>query len=293
MKVYLAGNSYKDVWQYVPRRLMSYFEHGYQTPKNLPTSEALSMAGKDLFLDSGAFSAWVRKESIPVGKLIDYWHASKDLWLTVAALDVIGDEVATWANYELMRKEGVPCIPTFHYGEPWDVLRKMVDTVEYMAFGGLVGVPSAARKSWLNEAWRLTCDAKGFPRIKVHGFGVTTVDLMTTFPWHSVDSTSWVKRAAFGTVFFPLLDGTLVDVVFSAHSPEARKLDGRHYTSLNEAEKHAVDEALTALGTDAEACSCVGGGYLPRCVINAKTYQSFESKGVDRFTMQQPTFDLG
>lgn len=291
MKVYLAGNLPRiSLRQYLPRRLLTYYYHGYKVG-NKPTGEVLTMAaqGCDLFLDSGAFTAMTKQETIPLPAFIDYCVASAQHWQTIAALDIIGDDAASWDAYLAMRAAGVPAIATFHFGEPWAALEKMVNECDYIAFGGLVGVRSEHRQQWLDKAWSIAVKDDGTPRLKVHGFGVTTLHLMTMYPWYSVDSTSWVKSAMFGQAVFPMLDGSMQSVVFSERSPEARNLDGWHYHNLGGHQKEQVDASLAALGFDTKACIA---DHVTRCIVNAKTYQSFETKGVDRFTLHQPTFVL-
>ena len=50
------------------------------------------------------------------------------------------------------------------------------------------------------------CDEKGMPRVKVHGFGLTSLSLMLRFPWFSVDSTSWVVTGRMGSIYIPRYD---------------------------------------------------------------------------------------
>ena len=51
--------------------------------------------------------------------------------------------------------------------------------------------PSVGR--WLRECFERICDADGFPRVKVHGFRFTS--WMDTFPFFSVDSTTWCQSS--------------------------------------------------------------------------------------------------
>ncbi len=47
---------------------------------------------------------------------------------------------------------------------------------------------------------------KANPKIKVHGFAVTSFNLMMKYSWFSVDSTTWLKHAAYGNVMVPKYD---------------------------------------------------------------------------------------
>lgn len=143
---------------------------------------------RDWVMDSGAFSAHNSGTDI---KLQDYIDCCKrllaeDPQLTeVFALDVIGDWKASLHNTEEMWKQGVPAIPCFHCGEPWDVLKGMAKDYPKVALGGTVGMPSGKRDQWLNQ-----CFARIWPK-KVHGFGISGEKQILKYPFHSVDATNW------------------------------------------------------------------------------------------------------
>jgi hypothetical protein len=52
---------------------------------------------------------------------------------------------------------------------------------------------------------KYVCDEKGFPKVKFHGFAVTSQRLMKPFPWYSVDSASALLQAARSGVYVPLM----------------------------------------------------------------------------------------
>lgn len=145
----------------------------------------------DVFIDSGAFSADKNNAVIDID---DYCKFLLDTQvITYAGLDVIGNAEKTKTNMEYMTKEyGLKPIPTFHIGSTLDDLKQMVDNFPYIALGGLVW--TAGVRSHLNEVWHYIQTHN--PKIKVHGFGTTNIDLIKAYPWYSVDSSSykWCKR---------------------------------------------------------------------------------------------------
>jgi hypothetical protein len=293
MHVFLAGegSAMRWVWDaHVPRRLMTYYYHGHR--RSAPTDEVWAMAGKDMFLDSGAYSAYTKSERIDLASYIDFVKETRDLWRLVAALDVIGDHEATWRNYLAMRDAGLDnVLPTFHYGEPWSMLEEMLSVAPYMAFGGLVGASEGAQRAWLDDVWNRAVDPHTRrPRIGVHGFGMTTIGLMLRYPWASVDSTSWLMGSIYGGCVL-YVDGQLTRLKFSEKSPERYAIDGVHYDSLclvpDDPRKRAVDAALEALGTTAEECRV---NYRMRARVNAHTYQQFEGRAPTVFVPPQPRF---
>ena len=61
----------------------------------------------DLFLDSGAFSAWSSGTNISMDDYIDFIIENKQYITVYSNLDVIGDAEATWRNQSLMERKGL------------------------------------------------------------------------------------------------------------------------------------------------------------------------------------------
>jgi hypothetical protein len=148
----------------------------------------------DIFIDSGAFSAENSGKEINID---DYCQYIIDTGVkTYAGLDVIGKAKETRENNEYMIKEyGLNPIPTFHMGSNIRDLEKIAGgEYSYIALGGLVfsqGVMAHCDEVW---HWILTHN----PKLRVHGFGLTKIELMKRYPWYSVDSSSFKSCKRFG-----------------------------------------------------------------------------------------------
>ena len=139
-----------------------------------------------------------------------------------------------WQNYQKMVREvknGLEkVIPVYHRGESVKWLER------YLEFGspyigiGQVHVFGGKRhkKDWIGngDSHKLAMgtaedledgsfvgrlrnyivDSSGKRLLKLHGFGMTSFDLMKTIPWHSVDSISWLSQAAYGDICVPYKD---------------------------------------------------------------------------------------
>lgn len=305
MIVYLAGereinpNPELNAWRLARRRLFSYFYHGFKDG-NVPTHEmhAASTTMENLFLDSGAFTAFTKKETIPPELYAEFVQSSRSMWTVCSSLDVIGSgEEAAQASYDMfhhLRKLGADVIPVFHVREPDHWLeRYLAEGHEYLAIGGMVPETSGWLRERLDGLWGtvLTND-DGTARAKVHGFGLTTLSLMFRYPWHSVDSTSWLMTGVYGACVIPTTDrpSGIRRVFFSADSPQARKVDGWHYHSLtlvpDDPRRLAVDAVLARFGVTAEQCA---ESYIYRDLVNAAVFQEFEQFGRTTFRLQQAT----
>jgi hypothetical protein len=154
------------------------------------------MANFNVFIDSGAFSAMTRKTTINLDKYIEFVKHYKPV--VYAGLDVIGDAEATKKNIAYMEEHELHPIPTFHRGSKLKYLLEMLDNYDYIALGGIaiMGLSSKQRHMFLDRCWHQI--QKRNPDIKVHGFGCSGEAIMRQYPWHSVDSTSWLAPVVYG-----------------------------------------------------------------------------------------------
>lgn len=157
----------------------------------------------DLFLDSGAFSAFRKKEILDPLKYAEFVKTWKDEFFVYAGLDVIGDPFETYKNQMILEKQNLMPLPCFHFGEDIKWLKRYLKKYEYIAIGGLV---SHSRNwtqmlSFLDRVWDEIL--KISPEIKVHGFGVQDEELIKRFPWFSVDATSVHMQARYGGIRTP------------------------------------------------------------------------------------------
>lgn len=194
----------------------------------------------DLFLDSGAFSAFTQGITIELSDYIDFIKENKDHLEIYANLDVIGDAQATWKNQKKMERAGLSPMPCFHFGEDWKWLRRYVRNYDYVALGGIaVKKNYSILTKWLDECFDIICNEQGFPKIKTHGFGITSLRLIFRYPWFSCDSTSWVVTSRMGFIYVPKLRNGVWDysreplkVSVSNRSP-SKSDKGKHIENMS------------------------------------------------------------
>lgn len=243
-----------------------------------------------IFLDSGAFSAHSLGANITVPQYVEYIRRNRDGirrdeqcgCLMAAGLDAIGNAVQTWENQaEMEQALGEPPIPCYHYQEDERYCEHAVENYDYMALGGLVGVPQPKMEAWLDRIYdRYITDDQGRPRIRVHGFGITSLRIMTRYPWYSVDSSSWVQVAAFGNILIPELGVIAV----SKESPK-KKDEGGHYWSLTTAEQERVRQAVEGRGYEMDRV--IDSTYTRR-VFNIQAYREYvEQVATDTFKRER------
>jgi hypothetical protein len=173
-------------------------------------------------------------------------------------VDVIFHPELSWKVLKYMEKEhGLNPIPVIHHGTPLKWLHKHLDAgYEYIGFGGL-GRMVAWQKYhlWGDRAWKIICSGPNHkPTVKVHGFAMTSFELMLRYPWWSVDSASWAKVAAYGHIFVAYKrDGQFVydhkpyGIAVSNDSPKKKRI-GKHLLNAGKEWKRLVHEWLEYIG---------------------------------------------
>ena len=224
-----------------------------------------------VFLDSGAFSAFTLGVSIDLPTYCDYIKRNMDIWrvedgvVMASVLDGIGDPLQTYRNQLHMEALGAKPLPCFHAGEDERYLEHYVRNYEYITLGGMVGSSTKQLCIWLDRMWdKYLTDGSGRPRLKVHGFGITAVPIMERYPWWSVDSSSWIQSAAFGSIVTP--DHGPLSV--SEKSP-ARHDAGQHVGNLTPLEQDYVLQMLENNGFTYERLSTT---YESRAAYNLWAY---------------------
>lgn len=207
-----------------------------------------------LMLDSGAFSVWKSGDVIDLKWYIQYCgdHPEIDHYVN---LDVIPgtmkkkptrEEISQacnegWKNYERMvgtlRQSKV--IPVFHQGEDESWLyRYLKYGVKYIGVSPDNSESTSSRKLWLRKMSDLAC----WSGIKIHGFGLATQELMTAFPWYSVDSTTWLLHSTTWHILIPQKTGGQWDyrknAIVVRMSP--RSVSGLDFQSLTPTVKRLV-----------------------------------------------------
>ena len=182
------------------------------------------------FLDSGAFTLWTKAINYyeeNKGKIYckkwDYYD-TKEFWKYMddyaafikkyriaidlyANVDAIGNPGITWRNQKyLEEKHGLSPVPVVHYGTNISWLKKyMKGGYELIGLGGIVGSSmKLSCEDWIDDCFNLVCDRPSrLPKVKIHGFGVTSYKFLLRYPWWSVDSAAWDKIASFGGICIP------------------------------------------------------------------------------------------
>jgi len=283
MKLYLAGtytNGFSgnrqmyarlDDREKLARDSILYYLESYHYIKKQSYVDRIKADGSRVFLDSGAFSSYTKGIEVDIRGYCDYIKRNAEVIEVVdgimcaSVLDAVGDPLKTWQNQQVMEQMGVRPLPCFHYGEDERYLEWYLQHYEYITIGGMVPISTPQLRFWLDRIWeKYLVDGSGSPRVRVHGFGLTTMSLMKRYPWYSVDSSSWVQNAGVGNIMLK----DYGSIAMSVHSPRA-KMAGQHLNTLPAVHRQRIVEMLEADGWSVDRLTTE---YLARWAFNCNTF---------------------
>lgn len=238
-------------------------------------------SGRTVFMDSGAFSMFTQGIQIDPKEYGRYLLDNADIWHVASNLDdTTKTPEISYRNQKTLEDMGCKVQPVFHAREDPTWLKRYLDEgYDYIFLGGMVPESTGWLREWLDGLWEhYLTHPDGTPRVKVHGFGLTTLDLMFRYPWYSVDSTSWVMASRMGTIYVDLPHRD-VKVQISERSPKRQQLD-QHYDSLPVPMQEAIKARVEELGFNIELLRTMYGW---RDVFNVEYFNRIQHRRVDRF----------
>ncbi|MFA5355248.1 MAG: hypothetical protein WC302_00720 [Candidatus Paceibacterota bacterium] len=190
-------------------------------------------------------------------RYVEFVKANEKYLDVYVNLDIIHNAEETWKNQLELEAAGIHPLPVFHLGSDLKWLRMLLDKgYKYIAMGGLIPDPPSVICPALDKIWgEILTDKKGFPKVKVHGFGITSPKVLVRYPWFSVDSSSWLKIGVYGSILLPkksfgkfVYDSSPSQVFVSSRSGCRNEDSGRHYDSLSKFEQETVKDYILSLG---------------------------------------------
>lgn len=273
MRIYLAGyyNGKASAYE-IKDDQYKWFLESYHYINTSRHTAAIRRDKRTVFLDSGAFSAFTKGAQIRVEEYAAFIHKNKDIVHLAANLDDLHKrEQMTWDNQKALESLGLKIVPVFHTRENPSWLKKYMDAgYDYLALGGMVPESKAWLKNWLDDIWSsYLVDGKGRPRIKIHGFGLTTFDLMLRYPWYSVDSTSWVLAGRYGLIWYVDDQGKPVRLYISDQSPKRKDWDS-HFDTLSPIHRKKLTDQIEQRGFKTDELRSI---YWKRDLFNIATFK--------------------
>lgn len=187
--------------------------------KRVRVKDAASKNKVKLLLDSGAFGAWSRGEELSIKDYIRYCNENKRYIWAAVNLDKIPGKFGrrdnsqqeaivaakqSYKNQQMMKDGGVNAVPVFHQGDPISFLEQYLrDGERYIGLSCNKFMRIDEQQKWLDMVFNILTDRDGRPYVRTHGFALTAFPLITTYPWYTVDSTTWSLTPGYGQIIIP------------------------------------------------------------------------------------------
>ena len=236
MQIYLSSSADVDTEKWFIERGYSRLFSQFNDRKYI--AKYIELGGKDMLLDSGAFSAFNSNKTIDIDDYIEYANSITEYCRFIVNLDVIGgDPQESFDNFVYIRKrlkEPLKLMPVFHSGEDTEWLYKYINYKD--EFGGCsqIGLGAVARVVGAEKANFLDlCDdiLSKYPNIWVHAFGITQVRMLKRCPCiDSADSSAWILHAVYRYLMLPHMNECAF-VGRHDNSENRKSLDKEHFIS--------------------------------------------------------------
>ena len=207
MRYYFAGAEQNPFYKMLivsPARrfLMSYFYVLSQTP-----GKTLLMwdqdPTKEILIDSGGYSARVAFKNISLEgymKFLEFMFSGKFKGTVKRCMVLDGHNLKeTLENQKALEDAGYKPIPIYHWSEfasdDREIIQDWIKKYDYIATGGVAahGLKQKQKKQFYDYVFKHTRD-----KIKVHGLGMSSIKPCETYPFYSVDSSTWLQFEKFG-----------------------------------------------------------------------------------------------
>ncbi len=186
-----------------------------------------------------------------------------------ANIDVIGNAELSWRNQQWLEAKGIKPLPVIHFGTDPDLKwLKHYIALKYPVIGlggmAVTGQRRYGTRKWLQKCFEHICNNKQhLPCVKIHGFGLTDYRMMVRYPFFSTDSTTWIKRGAFGEILVPKYNSKTKSFVFNrqpyilgvSKKHRAYHSGGTHLLALPKEERKRVYKWLKEIEIDASLLS--------------------------------------
>lgn len=178
----------------------------------------------------------------------EYCLKNKHKWTFYVTLDFKKHQPTIFKMIKRFEKAGLHPTPVFHGDRTVDWLNKYHDR-GYKLIG--LGTLASARSRHSPKTYRYFLD-KVFDRaatlgMNLHGLAITSLSLMTQYPWWSVDSASWTKTASYGSILFPNIEKNTIE---NLHVSTRSSKSAHSYGKMSRKHQQQIAEHVATLGFD-------------------------------------------
>lgn len=243
-------------------------------------------------MDSGAFSfhRWAAqtrrrseisksKEEVDPEKLQltmykwyrDYCLRNKKKWDFFLTLDYKPHQPTIFAMQQRFIKDKLLPIPVYHGDSELDWLKKYKDLgCDLIAVGAI----STDIRGHSYKKYRFFFDRvfeyAAKHGLKLHGLAVTSLSLITAYPWYSVDSSTWVRSSIYGMITFPDREKNTIYNIHISEKNTTTKVAS--YNDMPAKQKSMVEATIKEFGFTLKELRDAKNGLEGRHTWNGKIF---------------------
>ena len=253
--------------------------------------DAIRYCQHKIFMDSGAFSMFTQGIEVNLDQYAQFIDSRADYIEIASNVDAIGagHEQESYDNQKYLESCHLPVrvCPVHHARDDDKWLVKYLDEgYDYIFLGGMVPETTGYLIDWLDHIWdRYLALPNGEARVRIHGFGLTTFELMERYPWFSLDSTSWVQKGMFGLILINI-NGKPMTLPLSKVG-HGSKDENKSLWSLDNFTRDLLIKQISAEGFNPEELATM---YGMRDKWNIRFYRKYMQTLRPTFVRKQVTF---
>lgn len=203
MRIYLSDSQIEAPTKHLARKLnyRTLFSYHYYRKADFSTFSDEVWGGQpwpDVLADSGAFSAYRVGAKIDVDDYIAWLHQVQDYFSWYVNLDMHGEEEISRKNQQRMEAAGLKPVPVWHLDFDRDYLHECCERYPLVGIGGFAAVGQPQKTVYKLFAYAHKV-AQQYGAV-LHLFGSTNLYQLTSWPWYSCDSTSWMNGNKYGLI---------------------------------------------------------------------------------------------
>lgn len=182
-------------------------------------------------------------------RYVEYVKKNKSKWDFYITLDWKKDQKVIYDMQKRFVKEHLLPMPVYHGDSSLDWLRKHRDMgCKVICIGSDTDFRGSSFKGY-RFYFDKVFDFGARHDIRFHGLAVTSLSMLTMYPWYSVDSSTWSKNAIYGLITFPDKDK---NVIYNMHISD--RFVGQpaipSYNTFSRRHRDMVDETVRGMGFD-------------------------------------------
>jgi hypothetical protein len=201
-----------------------------------------------------------------VSEYVGYVKRHRKEWDWYVTFDYDHDADICWNMQKHLEHKGIHPVPVYHSGQDTEWFERYCrEGYKLIGIGGTVQRRGYTQTRMVFDR---IFDLAAKHGVELHGFGITSLSLMLMYPWYSVDSASWVKIAAYGSVLH--VDEERGEVS-EMHFTDRNATGKTKYAHMPKALRKEVTKEIEANGFKVKD---LRKDSMARCLYNVKVFTS-------------------